>query len=56
MKTSPLKCPCCDGWGTRLVWSTTSMNADRVPCPACKGTGVIWAVDIPDPIIPEKKP
>jgi len=41
----PHKCPCCDGWCTREVPApaeSTDATPKREPCPACKGTGVVW--------------
>jgi len=41
---APLRCPCCDGWGARDVWQPAQSTSapDRVACPACGGTGVLW--------------
>jgi hypothetical protein len=39
-RTAPFKCPCCDGWGQRC--GPTGCAEDRVQCPSCKGTGLVW--------------
>jgi len=45
MAKQPYKCPCCDGWGQRWPNCTVSTTLQMVDCPACLGTGLIWAED-----------
>ena len=47
----PHKCPVCNGYGTvskppdvagdQDTWDANNAF-DKYPCPACKGTGIIW--------------
>lgn len=42
-KTTPHKCPCCDGWGQRNAVKPIDNVSERlIPCSACNGSGVIW--------------
>lgn len=47
MSQTPHKCPCCDGWGVREVWTTISTTPERRSCQSCGGTGVVWAPQAP---------
>ena len=44
MKLQPYKCPCCDGWGTRLDPSPLNINTAGVDCPSCDD-GIVWWID-----------
>ncbi len=42
---TPHKCPCCDGWGYRIVPPSgmgTDASLRQIPCVACNGTGIVW--------------
>lgn len=43
-RTTPHKCPCCDGWGQRnCVKPIDSVSERMETCAACSGSGVIWS-------------
>jgi hypothetical protein len=43
-KPAPHKCPCCDGFGQRLVMQPLdNCSGTYQPCRACSGSGVIWS-------------
>lgn len=53
---TPHRCPCCDGWGSRVdPWPEGTATAGRVPCVSCGGSGVLWEADpfgLPPPVDP----
>lgn len=46
--STPHKCPCCDGWGKRVLnegYSHLHIGYEEVICAACHGNGVVWSPD-----------
>lgn len=46
-----VKCPCCDGWGTRQIYQpdSTAASSRTVECPACEARGYLILDDEDEP-------